>query len=135
MSKSIFSPEVGSKVVPTLPEPAPKAPIAPASDVYLGPGWAHANSAAASAEVAALDKLDPIVIVSPEPYRGPTHDNGHDASGNPVHVPVIPPGQCSKQEVKLGAAGRVRMPSGAIINAGGELLNLALRNGGVLLTE
>jgi hypothetical protein len=48
-----------------------------------------------------------------------------------IRVPVILPGEVSAEEFKEGKAGRVRMPSGAIIVAGGTLFRQALQNGGV----
>lgn len=133
MSTSIFSTEVGSKLSPNLPEPAPKPEAAPALDSWHGFSWAHRDTASASADVNDLDKREGPVVTAPDPYTGPVKVN--DGKLNPVLVPVNPAGCVSRQEVKLGRAGLVRMPSGAVISAGGELLKLALRNGGKLFSE
>ena len=92
------------------------------------------ETSAASADVATLDKQDEIVVISPDPYKGPVVEQT-GLLGEKIKVPVIPAGHLDKQEVKTGAAGRVKMPNGTVIPAGGELLRLALSRGGVLVEE
>lgn len=92
------------------------------------------ETSAASADVATLDKQDEIVVISPDPYKGPVMEQ-EGFLGSKNKVPVIPAGHLDKNEVKKGAAGRVKMPSGTVISAGGELLRLALSRGGILVEE
>ena len=63
------------------------------------------------------------------------NDGGYAGTQGAVKVPTVEAGELSKQEVKLGAAGRVLMPDGKIVTCGGELLRLALARGGKLITE
>jgi hypothetical protein len=64
---------------------------------------------------------------------GTRYNDGNN--GTQIQVPTVEAGELAKEEVKIGKAGRVRMPNGAIVPCGGELLRSALQNGGTLIYE
>jgi hypothetical protein len=62
---------------------------------------------------------------------GTRHNDG--SNGTQIQVPTVEAGELSKEEVKRGKAGRVRMANEAIFSSGGELLRSALKNGRTLI--